>query len=175
MRNRTSSVKPLSADEVNEQDVDVLFLVWLLSRATYDLLDDVLAPAGLTGDEFAIYSMLAAAEHITPSELARWMAAPPTTVSSYVKRLEGRGHVTRVPNPDDRRSYRLRLSPAGRKAHERASEHFRPVRTQVADAIADQSDAIRDTLLRLRGVIEDIQHENTSTELPRPAPPSPST
>ena len=67
------------------------FMVWLTSRATADLLDTALAPAGLDGDEFAIYSVLTAASSITPTELARWMAAPPTTVSSYVKRFEARG------------------------------------------------------------------------------------
>lgn len=159
MRTRSTSVKPLSAEEVRAENVDALFLVWLLSRSTSDLLDTVLAPAGLTGDEFAIYSVLSAAEHITPTELARWMAAPPTTVSSYVKRLESRGHVAREANPDDRRSYRLRLTQAGRQAHVRAREHFRPVRGQVAAALAEQQDTVREALLHLRGVIDDVRRD----------------
>jgi uncharacterized membrane protein (DUF2068 family) len=85
VRPRSNSVKGLAAEEVRVEDVDVTFMVGLTARATSDLLDDVLAPAGLDGDEFAIYSMLASARAITPTELARWMAAPLTTVSSYVK------------------------------------------------------------------------------------------
>ena len=54
------------------------------------------------------------------------MAAPATTVSSYVKRLEPRGHVERAPNPDDGRSYLLHLTDAGRVAHTDAAEHFLP-------------------------------------------------
>src|ERR687897_681728 len=103
VRARSDFVKGLSAQEVRDEDVDVTFMVWLTSRATADLLDAVLAPAGLSGDEFAIYSVLTAAPSITPTELARWMAAPPTTVSSYVKRFAARGHVKRKLNPSDRR------------------------------------------------------------------------
>ena len=42
VRRRSSSVKVLHADEVREEDVDVTFLVWLVARATSDLLDDAL-------------------------------------------------------------------------------------------------------------------------------------
>src|SRR5918998_4852871 len=98
-RRRSRPADGLSPAEVREENVDVTFMVWLTHRATTDLVDAALAPAGLDGDEFAIYSVLTAAQGITPTELARWMAAPPTTVSSYVKRFEARGHVQREPNP----------------------------------------------------------------------------
>ncbi len=52
------------------------------------VLDTALAPSGLTADEFAIYSVLTTTDAMTPSELARWMAAPLTSMSSYVKRFE---------------------------------------------------------------------------------------
>ncbi|HEX5017818.1 MAG TPA: MarR family transcriptional regulator [Actinomycetes bacterium] len=142
---------------MRDENVDVLFMVWLASRATEDLLGRVLAPTGLNGDEFAIYSMLTASRTITPSELARWMAAPATTVSSYVKRFEARGHVVREPNPADRRSYRIRLTPAGRRTHRAAAELFGPVSAAVArDLGADETD-VRDSLLKLREVIDAIR------------------
>lgn len=158
VRSRSTSVKALSPAEVRDEDVDALFMVWLVSRSTEDLLDSVLAPAKLTGDEFAIYSVLTAAPTMTPSELARWMAAPATTVSSYVKRFEARGHVTREPNPDDRRSYRIQLTPAGRRAHQAAAALFLPVRAQVADALATEDGDVREALLRLRTVVDGIRH-----------------
>ena len=117
VRQRSKPVKGLSAAEVLEENVDVTFMVWLTSRATADLLDAALRPTGLDGDEFAIYSVLTAARSITPMELSRWMAAPLTTVFSYVKRFEARGHVEREPNPADRRSYRIKLTSVGRRAY----------------------------------------------------------
>jgi DNA-binding MarR family transcriptional regulator len=162
VRVRSEFVKGLAAHEVRDEDVDVTFMVWLTSRATADLLDAALAPAGLSGDEFAIYSVLTAAPSITPTELARWMAAPPTTVSSYVKRFEGRGHVQREPNPADRRSYRIRLTPAGRRAHRAAVALFLPVRSRIADALGARETDVREALLTLRTVLDDVRHHASS-------------
>jgi DNA-binding MarR family transcriptional regulator len=148
----------LSAGEVRDEDVDVTFLVWLTSRATTDLLDAALMPTGLTGDEFAIYSVLTAAPSITPTELARWMAAPPTTVSSYVKRFERRGHVQRQPHPGDRRSYRIKLTPEGRQAYRAAADLFLPVRTRVIDALGPREAEVREALMTLRSVMDEIRH-----------------
>jgi DNA-binding MarR family transcriptional regulator len=152
----------VDAEEVRAEGVDSLFLVWLAARSTEALLDRALAPVGLSGDEFALYSMLAARRSITPTELARWMAAPPTTVSSYVKRLESRGHASREPNPDDRRSYRLRLTRAGRAAHVRAVALVRPLSTQVAHELADDDGSVGDALLRVRAAVDVVRSTTES-------------
>ena len=170
MRSRSISVKPLSASEVRDQQVDPLFLVWVVSRSAEDLLGTVLAPIGLTGDELAIYSILNAAPGITPSELSRWMAAPPTSVSSYVKRLEARGHLTRRPHPDDRRSYRIQLTAAGKRTHRSAEALFGPVRERIIQALGDQDGPVRDALLRLRGVIDAVRADLPNAD---PAPDNP--
>ena len=138
MRDRTTSVK--------RKDTNVLFGVWLVSRAATDLLDTALAPSGLTADEFGIYSVLTSAETMTPSELARWMSAAPTTVSSYVKRFEARGHVERRRNPDDGRSFVLRLTPAGRRAHALAGARFVPVLERVVGTLGSREASVRRSL-----------------------------
>jgi DNA-binding MarR family transcriptional regulator len=153
----SKAAKGLSTAEVRDEDVDVTFMVWLTSRATTDLLDAALAPAGLDADEFAIYSLLTASRSITPTELSRWMAAPPTTVSSYVKRFEARGHVEREPNPADRRSYRIKLTPAGRRAYQAGAARFIPLRTRVADALGAREDDVRESLITLRAVLDEIR------------------
>lgn len=135
---------------------NVLFDVWLVSRATHALLDETLRGTGLDSDEFAVYSVLASTEHMTPTELARWMSAPPTTVSSYVKRFEQRGHVTKTPNPDDGRSYRLSLTPAGRRAHRIAGALFLPVLGDVVDRIGDDAPATHRRLRELHRSIDEI-------------------
>ncbi len=166
MRSRTNSVKPLSAREVREEAVDPLFLVWLAARSTEDLLDRVLAPAAVKGDEFAIYSVLAASPGITPSELSRWMAAPPTSVSSYVKRLEARGHVSRKPHPHDRRSYRIHLTVSGKRTHQAAVALFTPVRAYVIDSLADQDGPVREALMRLRSIVDNLRTDLDNADSP---------
>src|SRR5215213_3081358 len=107
VRHRTTSVKGQGGERA--LPTNVLFSTWLVSRAVNDLVDHAVDAAGLTGDEFAIYSLLVAGP-LRPTELATWLAAPPTTISSSIKRLEARGHLAREPNPDDGRSYRIALT-----------------------------------------------------------------
>jgi DNA-binding MarR family transcriptional regulator len=135
---------------------NVLFNTWLVSRAVHSLIDDVIKPTGLNADEFAIYSVLSRGEGMTPSELSGWMSAPATTVSSYVKRFEKRGHVDRVPSVEDRRSYRLILTTEGRAAHRRAGELFQPTLAELDEALGKQGPKVHLQLLELRRVIDTI-------------------
>ena len=133
---------------------NVLFDTWLVSRAVHALIDDAIKPSGLDADEFAIYSVLSSGDGMTPTELAVWMAAPTTSVSSYAQRFERRGHVTRAPNPEDGRSYRLRLTKAGRAAHQRAGELFGPSLAAVEAALGSQVNEVHSRLLTLRHIVD---------------------
>lgn len=120
-----------------------MFGVWLAARATTALLDEALVGSGLTADEFAIYSVLRRGP-LTPSQLAGWMSAPPTTVSSYVQRFERRGHVERLENAADRRSYLIGLTPSGIAAFEVAGAAFSPTLDNVED--------------KLGGAVPEVEH-----------------
>jgi DNA-binding MarR family transcriptional regulator len=150
VRDRSSSVNPPVVDERLD---NVLFNIWLVSRATTGLLDEALRPSGLDSDEFALYSLLAAEDGATPSELARWMVAPPTTVSSYVKRLRERGHAVQDPNPDDRRSYRLRLTEAGKAAHADAAACFAPMVEVIRAGLGKDEQRVNDALHTARDAL----------------------
>ena len=142
----TRAPEPAIAD-LDAGLANVLFDVWLVSRAATALIDDAVRPSGLDSDEFAVYSVLASTQGMTPTELSHWMAAPATTVSSYVKRFERRGHVQRVPHPQDGRSYRVELTAAGRRAHRTAGELFLPVLHEVTRRVGTGAP---DTHRRLR-------------------------
>ena len=144
------------------EGTNVLFEVWLVSRATAGLLDAALAPTGLSADEFGVYSALTSADSLTPTELARWMSAPATTVSSYVRRLTARGHLERERNPRDGRSYVLRLTEAGRAAHAAAGARFLPALEEVVAALGAQEPEVRRALAVLRRSLDDVL---------RPGPP----
>lgn len=140
-------------------DHNVLFTFWLTSQAVHDLLDTALAPAGLTADEFGIYSVLTRSDTMTPTELARWMSTPPTTVSSYVKRFEARGHVAREKNPDDGRSYLIRLTPAGRKAHRAAGIRFLPALDAVVATLGSREPTVKRSLENLKHAVDAAREE----------------
>jgi DNA-binding MarR family transcriptional regulator len=147
MRDRSSSVK-------GEGQSNVLFDTWLTARAAIALLDDALAGTGLDAEDFAVYSVLRQAGEISPGELARWMSAPATTISSHVKRLVARGHVEQVPHPADRRSYRIALTNAGEEAHATAGLHFLPALTAVEAALSQQVGDVQRALRDLRAAID---------------------
>ena len=84
------------------------------------------------------------------------MAAPATTVSSYVKRFERRGHVRRVPHPGDGRSYRVQLTTEGRAAHLVAGELFQPVLEEVTRRVGRGVPATHRRLRDLHRVVTSI-------------------
>ena len=103
-----------------------------------------------------VYSVLTSTDWMTPSELAVRVSAPATTVSSYVKRLEDRGHLERRRNPADGRSFVIRLTPSGRSAHRAAGKAFLPVLEGVLAALGDDEPAVRRALTRLRVAMEEL-------------------
>jgi DNA-binding MarR family transcriptional regulator len=112
---------------------------------------DPVREAGLDADEFAVYSVLASTDGMTPTELAHWMAAPATTVSSYLKRFTSRGHVERIRDEHDRRSYSVRLTDTGRIVHQAAGALFLPVLDEVDGRLGQH---LADTRKRLRSLHE---------------------
>jgi DNA-binding MarR family transcriptional regulator len=150
MRDRSNS------GEVDDSEAgNVLFELWRLGRAANALLAATLAEMGMTGDEFGIYSVLGCSQRgLSPTALARWMSAPPTTVSSHIKRLETRGHVARHPDPDDRRSYLLRLTPAGRRTLRRSTATYDPMLESVQRQLGADEPSIRAALVTLRHAID---------------------
>ncbi len=146
MRDRSSFVKP---DESN-----VLFDTWLTARSTVALLDAALAGTGLDAEDFAVYSLLLKAGETSPGELARWMSAPATTVSSYVKRMTARGHIRRVPHPEDGRSYRIALTAAGQRAFNSAGQRFLPALAAVEAALTVPAADVQRAMAALRAAVD---------------------
>lgn len=110
---RDESFLPGHADELRRQPFDAMFGVWLAARGITALIGEISERHGWLADEFAIATMIDARGETTTAELARWMAAPVTTVSSLLRRLERRGDATRRRNPIDARSWFVSLTAEG--------------------------------------------------------------
>src|ERR1700710_2023047 len=106
------------SDADTHPQMSVLFDLWLVSHLISGALDDVLADAGgLSGGDFGFYSLLRRFGPVALTQVVRWTAMRPTTVSTLVRRLQQRGHVEQRPNPADGRSRLLALTPAGAAVH----------------------------------------------------------
>jgi DNA-binding MarR family transcriptional regulator len=92
---------------------NVLFRLFILGQLADDLLGRAMSGLKLLPNDFAVLSAVRAFQPITPSHLAALLGMPPTTLSSYLRRLEGRRLVRRRPNPEDGRSSLLEVTKSG--------------------------------------------------------------
>lgn len=83
----------------------------------------------------ALRHLVLAAEPLTLSQLAERHCCGKSNVTQLVDRLESDGLVARESDPEDRRTIRATVTPAGRAAYERASvilaEHERTIDAQL--------------------------------------------
>lgn len=104
--------------------LSLLFHLFAAEQRVRTLVTSAMVDCGLRPDDYAVYSVLFDEGPHAPTDLARRVGMPPTTMSHYVRAMLERGHVEREVVSSDRRSYRLRLTDAGLAAHARASRAF---------------------------------------------------
>lgn len=137
--------------------MSLLFDLWLVSHLISGALDDVLAGSGgLSGEEFGFYSLLRRFGPATARQVTGWTAMPATTVSSFVRRLQQRGHVEQRANPEDGRSRLLSLTPAGEQAHATAAETFYAATRTLSAALGPDESAQRSSLQRLDTALRQV-------------------
>ena len=126
--------------------LSLLFEVYAASRAIGVLVATAMADSPLTPEEYGVYSLLFDEGPHAPTELARRAGMPPTSMSHFVRAMLERGHAERAPSPDDRRSYRIVLTPAGLAAHGAASAAFAEADQRFIRALAADEEDARATL-----------------------------
>jgi DNA-binding MarR family transcriptional regulator len=126
--------------------LSLLFELHAASRAVGELLAAAMADSPLTPEEYAVYSVLFDEGPHAPTELARRTGMPPTSMSHFVRAMFERGHAQRAPSTEDRRSYRIVLTPAGLAAHGSASRAFAEADQRFIRALAVDEEEARATL-----------------------------
>jgi DNA-binding MarR family transcriptional regulator len=109
----------------------------------------------LPPEDYPFYVIIGAEGPWTPTALAARLEMPLSTVLFRVRRLEKRGHAERTPNPDDRRSFLVGLSPDGQRLLGEARPRFRALALAVQERLgSEQVDGLRGGLGELREAIE---------------------
>jgi DNA-binding MarR family transcriptional regulator len=92
------------------------------ARAVEARAEGALAELGLSLAKLgALRHLVIAEEALTLSQLAERHCCGKSNVTQLVDRLEADGLVSRTYDPDDRRTVRATVTPAGRRAYDRAS------------------------------------------------------
>lgn len=108
----------------------------------------------------AVWQLGGQPEHVTPSALADHLFIERPTATALIAKLVERGLLTRVPDPTDRRSHTLRLTPSGGNLLSVTG----PIATaKGANTLAPFSDAKQETFLALLARLE--AHLRSGAEL----------
>jgi DNA-binding MarR family transcriptional regulator len=119
------------------------------------LVEVSLAGLELPPEDYPFYVLIGAEGPWTPTLLAERMKMPLSTVLFRVGRLDQRGHLERMPNPDDRRSYLVSLNAEGQKLLEQARPRFRAFAESVEARLGEERvGGLRGGLNELREAIE---------------------
>jgi DNA-binding MarR family transcriptional regulator len=151
----TTSVPP----DVIEVERALARITHLLNRARQH--DRICAEAGVPVDRAAvpILRLLADSQPLRPGDLAAQLAVEAPHITRQLHRLEAIGYVERVPDPNDRRAHRVRLTARGRKAIDRVLEAGRQY---IYEALAEWSPRDRERLATLfHRMVDDFVRQAT--------------
>jgi DNA-binding MarR family transcriptional regulator len=129
---------------------------FLLSRAHFssrDRADELLRPYGIVVRHFGLMMLLAEHGPSSQQALARRLSVSPAMITQIVDDVEARGLVERRPNPGDRRSYLVTLTPAGKRTLTAGRRVARTVADEFVAKLGEDGDReLRALLRKLVGV-----------------------
>jgi DNA-binding MarR family transcriptional regulator len=146
-------------------ETSLLFDVFALNQAVGRMLADAMRDGPLSPSEYAVYSAIFELEAASPTELASRLGMRLTTFIDQLHVVEARDHARRIPNPTDRRSYRVALTAAGLEAHRSAAILFEAAADRFTVELGDDEPAARATLRGMRAAADAARLEPVS--LPR--------
>ncbi len=106
------------------------------THATMHALAGRLAELDLAASEINVLANLAGRRPLTVGALAAATATRPTTLTSVLDRLVGRGYVVREVDPADRRSFLISLTAPGRLAAGTAAEAVRDLEQRALAGVS---------------------------------------
>jgi len=87
--------------------------LWRFQSAVFDAAAPHLEPIGLTPKALVVLQMVDLFDH--PTEIARALNAPHSTISHHLREIEDAGWIARAIDPGDRRRFVVSLTEAGRE------------------------------------------------------------
>jgi len=105
------------------------------AREVVALVEEVAAATGLTATELDVLGVLVDCAPSAVSGLLAESGYKPSTLTAILDRLVARGWVSREVHPDDRRSFVVTLTTAGRRAARALDERLAPLEREVVRGI----------------------------------------
>lgn len=153
-----SSAKPkLEASRPEESDVlipaafrNVLgYHLRVAQEASFQAFSTAVDKADLKPGWYSILTILSEYDGLTPSELSRVCGRDRSTLTATLKGLSIRGMIERQQNPDDQRSYSVRLTDVGRKMQARLHAIARKHDRRLDEIVGEDKAALIAILARI--------------------------
>jgi len=93
----------------------ICFNLGRVMRRVYNHYDQRLSPFGLTSPQYFVFNALWMGDGVSIGELGERVSLDTSTLTGIIDRMERNGYVERKPNPGDRRSVLVFLTPKARK------------------------------------------------------------
>jgi DNA-binding MarR family transcriptional regulator len=149
----------------------------LLRRSWYGLNQAFrrrIAHTGMTPDQFTVLRTLIESDPagLVQSKLTKLMASDPNTIASLLERMEACGWIERKTHESDRRAYRIRIKPAGKRKFQEVREIAVAIQTEILAVLEEER---RDLFLRdLEKIAEACQsalEKSPTSQKANPRPP----
>ncbi len=101
-----------------------MYHLFAASQQVGALLSEALAGAPLDAPGYALYSAVRETQPTSPTDLAKHLGMPVTTVLDTLSAMQRKGHLVRLRNPRDGRSYLVRLTDDGENVHDQTEVAF---------------------------------------------------
>ncbi|MDI3213859.1 MarR family transcriptional regulator [Arthrobacter sp. AL12] len=133
-----------------------------VDTGTYALRIRLAEKLGIGTIDINAMAFVGEVDGLTPKDLGKALNITTGSVTAMVDRLESKGFMVRKPNPTDRRSVLLHLSPEGTEAMQWANDHF----AAAAGALLEDSSAesVVDIAEFLEGIGERLMAAATDPE-----------
>jgi len=126
------------------------------ARYGWELTRRQLIAEGVEPSEYGPLSFVGTLQPVTRTRLAQAMGLRRTTLRDIVARLIERGHVREEPNPNDRRSTLLTLTPAGQEIFDFGLPVFRRVLAQIDGELDGRLDEHEEAVRRVRVALQGL-------------------
>jgi MarR family transcriptional regulator, 2-MHQ and catechol-resistance regulon repressor len=130
--------------------------LWVAARYGLELSERELRAAGVDPREYGQLSFVGALQPVTRTVLAQATGLSRTTLRDAVGRLIARGHVEERPNPEDRRSTLLVLTPAGQEVFDRGFPAFLRLLSSLDAALEGELQEHEDAVRRVRLALQEL-------------------
>lgn len=123
-----------------------------VARNWRHLADDVLAELRVSNSAgWCLVHLDRMEPDVRQADLAEELGITQPSLVRTLHQLEGMGLVERVPNPDDKRSNRVALTPSGQALAQRIEQRLSELRRELLDGVPDAAIEIVVNLMELLG------------------------